>query len=582
MAGGKETPRQKMIGMMYLVLTALLALNVSKEIITAFVTINDKLDVSGEIVQQGTRSSFGDFQSKRLGIEQQGNDPAAIEAFEFWYNKARKAQHRKYQIVHHILSESNEMIKAAEKEDWIAETFKDENTGEEFIIELRSLHEINSMDNYDIPTNMFIGGNPQQPIQRGLNLRDSIIAFRDYITKEMGTYTLGDDSFFFEAPADTSMLEEALQSVNPEGTDREAIRRVYNALSVPEKISVRHGGRNVDMPWPSVMFDHAPIVAAAAMLTALKVDVLTAESQAIDFFLSKIDAPSFNFNKIEPLAFSQTSYINRGDSIGLQVMVAAYDSMKPMKLRYWINDSLKKDENMLKFEGETGDKLMLKDMPSGNHVVFGNTAVEIKGKEEWVPWTFNFAVGEPSGTVSLPEMNVLYRGYNNKVTGAASGYPSFKLAGTSNVSLRQSGNDYIASPGSGRTATISISGVAEDGTTASLGSFEFRVQPMPKPTIRWGSLWDGDGAPMATLRSSNRIAAMYPPEIPLEAQFSIVDWEVQVQGAPRNIEGRGSTLSEAAMSTIRQAPRGSLITLSTTYKGPAGPPQRRNASFKVQ
>ena len=32
MGHGKETPRQKMIGMMYLVLTALLALNVSKEV----------------------------------------------------------------------------------------------------------------------------------------------------------------------------------------------------------------------------------------------------------------------------------------------------------------------------------------------------------------------------------------------------------------------------------------------------------------------------------------------------------------------------------------------------------------------
>ncbi len=33
MAGGKETPRQKMVGMMYLVLTALLALNVSKSML---------------------------------------------------------------------------------------------------------------------------------------------------------------------------------------------------------------------------------------------------------------------------------------------------------------------------------------------------------------------------------------------------------------------------------------------------------------------------------------------------------------------------------------------------------------------
>ena len=40
MAGYKETPRQKMIGMMYLVYTALLAMNVSKDILDAFDTVN--------------------------------------------------------------------------------------------------------------------------------------------------------------------------------------------------------------------------------------------------------------------------------------------------------------------------------------------------------------------------------------------------------------------------------------------------------------------------------------------------------------------------------------------------------------
>jgi hypothetical protein len=43
MGHGKETPRQKMIGMMYLVLTALLALNVSKQVLDAFVLVDEGL-----------------------------------------------------------------------------------------------------------------------------------------------------------------------------------------------------------------------------------------------------------------------------------------------------------------------------------------------------------------------------------------------------------------------------------------------------------------------------------------------------------------------------------------------------------
>ena len=44
MAGGKETPRQKMIGMMYLVLTALLALQVSSAVLEKFAIINETME----------------------------------------------------------------------------------------------------------------------------------------------------------------------------------------------------------------------------------------------------------------------------------------------------------------------------------------------------------------------------------------------------------------------------------------------------------------------------------------------------------------------------------------------------------
>ena len=44
MAAGKQTPRQKMINMMYLVLTALLALNVSKEVLNSFFEVNKGIE----------------------------------------------------------------------------------------------------------------------------------------------------------------------------------------------------------------------------------------------------------------------------------------------------------------------------------------------------------------------------------------------------------------------------------------------------------------------------------------------------------------------------------------------------------
>ena len=64
MAGGKETPRQKMIGMMYLVLTALLALNVSKSILEAFVAIEENIQISNENEFLRGKEKFEELQEK--------------------------------------------------------------------------------------------------------------------------------------------------------------------------------------------------------------------------------------------------------------------------------------------------------------------------------------------------------------------------------------------------------------------------------------------------------------------------------------------------------------------------------------
>ena len=55
MAGGKETPRQKMIGLMYLVLTAMLALNVSKQILQGFLSVNESLEKSKKNLSESNK-----------------------------------------------------------------------------------------------------------------------------------------------------------------------------------------------------------------------------------------------------------------------------------------------------------------------------------------------------------------------------------------------------------------------------------------------------------------------------------------------------------------------------------------------
>ncbi|MES2417198.1 MAG: gliding motility protein GldM [Bacteroidota bacterium] len=66
MAGGKETTRQRMINIMYLVLLAMLALNVSDTILNAFKNINDSLDASKTNVNASLDQVFSAFQNTEL------------------------------------------------------------------------------------------------------------------------------------------------------------------------------------------------------------------------------------------------------------------------------------------------------------------------------------------------------------------------------------------------------------------------------------------------------------------------------------------------------------------------------------
>jgi gliding motility-associated protein GldM len=64
MAGGKLTPRQKMINLMYLVFIAMLALNMSKEVLTAFGLMNEKFEGVNKFSEEYNKSLLGSLEQK--------------------------------------------------------------------------------------------------------------------------------------------------------------------------------------------------------------------------------------------------------------------------------------------------------------------------------------------------------------------------------------------------------------------------------------------------------------------------------------------------------------------------------------
>jgi len=74
MAGGKLTPRQKMINLMYLVFIAMLAMNMSKEVLSAFGLMNEKFEASNKASEDVNTQLLASIDEKA------SNDPHFKEA----------------------------------------------------------------------------------------------------------------------------------------------------------------------------------------------------------------------------------------------------------------------------------------------------------------------------------------------------------------------------------------------------------------------------------------------------------------------------------------------------------------------
>ena len=69
-----KEPRQLMINLMYLVLTALLALNVSAEVMNAFFTLNKGISQSNDIVETTNQTLLSNIQKQAEAYKNEEND----------------------------------------------------------------------------------------------------------------------------------------------------------------------------------------------------------------------------------------------------------------------------------------------------------------------------------------------------------------------------------------------------------------------------------------------------------------------------------------------------------------------------
>jgi hypothetical protein len=576
MAGGKETPRQKMIGMMYLVLTALLALNVSKSILDAFVAIEENIQIANENEYYRGAEKFAELEEvadDKTNPEAQKKAKALLKSVEQIDKIVAKEIKFIDDLKKKILEACGEDLKKPEggEESIIFKTYKGGKEGELRPVRMK-LANVNSKDKYDEPMQiMGIGDNIANPTGKGKELWTRYLNFRKQITELIASSQItqpGQKKYFFKSPDITSFkdfkdmnkqIDDAIKKSNINPDDVAAIKKIYGSLTKKEKDAV-HDLK--DVHWIGRTFDHSPVVAAIASLSSLEKEILTARADAVTLIRDRVGGGEYSFNKIMPLAYGP-ELATKNDEVTVEVLMVAYDSDKQPEVTV-SGGTLK--------EVKDGKGIIKANAGGGDMTLRGTITIRNKsGIPKTESWEKQIKVMAPSGTVSLPDMRVLYKGYANKLEAVASGYDQTVLSASAGVSLSKQGQFYIAQvTGAQGKATITVSGKSSiTNKTVKLQSMDFKISKMPKPDMFWG-------------KGAAKITVKYGPEIPLtNASFQLTSWTMTIQGFKQQFKGTGNSISPEAKRVIDAAPPGTMVGIIGTYSGTGAAGALIEGSFKL-
>jgi len=268
MASAKETPRQKMIGMMYLVLTALLALNVSKDILDAFIVVNKGLENTNTNFTDRNENLYTQFDLAK------SIDPVLVTPN---WKKAQEIKKQSAEISQYIDQLQKQLVAKTEGiSQSIADTLQMVN--------------INSKDNYDTPTNILIGNSEDGSAGASRELKNKLIGYKTELSNCISA-------------EDKNKVKVDINTDDPKQSEDNENWEMYN-------------------------FYHRPLVASITILSKLKSDVKNSESLIVDYLLKQVDGDVMKFDTIVAKVIPQSNYVLFGEEYKAEIFVAAFSKTK--------------------------------------------------------------------------------------------------------------------------------------------------------------------------------------------------------------------------------------------------------------
>ncbi|MBR0065116.1 MAG: gliding motility protein GldM [Paludibacteraceae bacterium] len=513
MGGAKncpETPRQKMIGMMYLVLTAMLALNVSTDILNGFTLVDNSLHSSIAATDTRNAKLYQDFQAANA------DNP---EKTQEWFDKAKEVQHRADSLYNYIQDFKEHIALLAD--------------GKKRVEELRA-QGLDPTMHIEGNSNLDVTGQYAIVQGNGLILKEIVAYYRDYAAG------------LAESDAE---LRNAIQQAL-------ATERGYNA----------HEKDSCD--WEVAVFDGMPVGASITILTKMQNDVRTTEGQLIQYLMDRTDAGDLRVNKLNAYVIPNSNYVIRGGKYSAQIILAAIDSTQ--RPEYYIEGQRINDHGLYEV---AASGVGLKKY--SGWIAYQNPST---GEMENLPFSSEYSVGEPAVTISNNDLNIMYRGYENKFSISVPGVSNDKVkVNVSGASVHQSGGVWVIKPGEGsKKVTISVNAEL-DGKMQPMGSKEYRVKALPDPqayfSARDKEYTSGNIAPSTLTHSSGVVTASYGPEGLLDLPFKVTSFRAIINGM--TTQSNGNKFTKDQLAQIGKLKKGGMVVLQDIRAvGPGGQEKR--------
>lgn len=553
MGGGKETPRQKMIGMMYLVLTALLAMNVSKQILHGYVAVNESIEKAKENMHENNERLFKAFE------DMAGNTAAAKPYLE----KAVLAQKEIMEVYKYIGVVRTKVIAATEK--------KDEKTADTMRLEM--MEKTGQIDNYDAPSGFLIGSEAATPktgeysaneLKGKLKgLHDKLIGIVDAMQKDPKIKLPQDD---YEA------LKKKLKSIEPDETP------------------FMEG--NVKFGWEAKNFYHLPEAAVVTTLNKMQADLKNVEADILQVFSGASGKLAIKFDAIKARVVAPSSYIAAGQPYEADIFLAASSSKLAagdMEIIIGVDSAA----------AANGAKGTLVPIVAGEGKFTASTGGEgdqeykgvIKYKNpdgtfKFYPFQGAYKVAKSGASVSADQMNVFYAGVPNPVTAAAAGISPADISVSASgagvrVAPKGNGKYEFTFTGTGE-CMVSVSAKTKDGVKSQGPPVKFRVKPLPKPELKLGGkfapqeLKKGDLAMVSGLGAGAN-------GFDFQANYIVQSWEVvgKANGKLQSGAGNGNNLDAMGKQVLAKADVGSKVYIDAKIKGPDGKITSVTCAIKV-